>query len=110
MLFSFWVIDVKRSPKVEKRIKERVALDLCLMVFDDGRECTNPMHSGGQCVSCANAFQYELVKLSTQKAKNKLRSAFIARGWRLPSQEQRKLRRILKSTVAKVAADCVEVA
>lgn len=109
-MFSLWIIDVKRSRKVEKRINERLAKELCLMVFDDGRECENKVHSGGNCVECSNAFYYELSKLPSQKAKGEFRAKMIRLGYRLRSQEQRTMRRVLKSTVAKVASTCVEVA
>ena len=109
-MFSFWVIDVKRSAKVEKRIRERIALNLCLMIFDDGTECTGAMHSGGNCQKCANSFQYELSKLPSQKARGKFRATLIERGLMLRPQEQRKLRRITKSVVARTAAASVEVA
>lgn len=116
-MFSFWILDVKRSSKVEKRIRERVAADLCLMVFDDGTECDGKMYSGGNCQRCANSFQYELSRLPSQKARTKFRGNLIERGLMLRPQEQRKLRRLLlvRSVLARQAAavanqPCVEVA
>lgn len=109
-MFSFWIIDVKRSPKVEKRVKERIAKKLCLMVLVDGSECQNPIFSGGQCKRCANAFQYELLKLPSEKVRNKFRARMISLGYRLRPQEQRTMRRASVSAAAKVASTCVEVA
>lgn len=112
-MISFWVIDVKkRSAKVEKRIRERVAANKCLTVFDDGTECNGEMYSGGQCLKCANSFQYETSRIPSQKGRAKYVANLIERGLRLRPQEQRKLRRLLRneSVLARAAATCAEVA
>lgn len=108
-MFSLWVIDVKRTAKIQKRVRERVAKNLCLTIFDDKTECNGQMYSGGVCKKCSNAFYYELRQLGSAKARNKYRALLIERGLRLGTLEQRKLRRQSVSLFAKAAAQ-VEVA
>ncbi|QDV22868.1 hypothetical protein [Aureliella helgolandensis] len=105
-MFEVLVYEVRRTAKVEKRIRERVAINRCLHIDDsDGRhvECDQPMVSLGLCLQHVNEHNHIVRGLPTKAAKMRFRAESIRNGQALESFELRRLRRILKSRFLRVA-------
>ena len=103
-MFEILVWEVKRTPRIEKRVRERAIAGLCLH-FDEktGAECCRASVSLGNCREHVNKLNYEQSRLPTKKAKVRFRRDAILKGLCLGAQEQRKFKRLATNTYARIA-------
>jgi hypothetical protein len=80
-----------RSPKIQKRVIEKVKACKCLGVLDDGSECPNKPTKLGLCDRCHNASRYEFSKAPKAQRPALLQRA-IQRGLMLGRGEMREIK------------------
>lgn len=94
---ELFVIEVKRTTTVVKRIKASVSENKCLVCT------TKPMKKRGMCSQCASVFEYQLTKLKTDREKRNYEAELIKEGKLLAAHEIRGLRASIDNPLVAIA-------
>lgn len=86
---EFVMVQVRRSPKVMARIRERAGKGLCLAPNDDGSDCDCKAENNGNCPKHDQRARREEARLVTITARKAFRDELIRKGWRLMPYESR---------------------
>lgn len=109
-MIQLLVWTVKRSSKVEKRVRERSIKRLCLW-FDEetGATCDCESVSRGQCRKHINSTNHQLRNMPTKSSRAELAANEIRIGRLLDRDEQRVYRRMATSPIVRSAVEVTGV-